>query len=154
MSRLARRPVASRRKGRQTAASSAAPERPLKIGEAAEVLGVKPYVLRFWETEFPSLRPNHTASRHRLYTPKDIEALRLIKRLLYEEGFTIEGARRRIRELGYGARVEKGDAETAAAEKIAPDTASPPSAPPADGSRQALADIRRDLQSLYELLKN
>ncbi len=56
----------------------------------------KPYVLRYWETEFPTLRPAKTRSGHRVYQRKDVAAVFEIKRLLYEEGFTIEGARKQL----------------------------------------------------------
>ena len=67
-----------------------------KIGEAASLLGLKPYVLRFWEGEFEELRPIRTESGQRLYTDGHLETIRVIKRLLYEEGLTIDGARRRL----------------------------------------------------------
>jgi len=69
-----------------------------KIGQAAKLLGVKPYVLRFWEDEFEALRPIRSASVQRRYTKEQIELVRRIMRLLYEEGLTIEGARRRLAE--------------------------------------------------------
>ncbi len=69
-----------------------------KIGEVARLVGVKPYVLRYWETEFSILRPGKTRSRHRLYRRKDVETLLEIRRLLYAERYTIEGAKRRLRE--------------------------------------------------------
>jgi DNA-binding transcriptional MerR regulator len=59
---------------------------------------VKPYVLRYWETEFSVLRPGKTRSKHRLYRRKDVETLLEIRRLLYAERYTIEGAKRRLRE--------------------------------------------------------
>ena len=71
-----------------------------KIGEVAKLVGVKPYVLRYWETEFSILRPGKTRSRHRLYRRKDVETLLEIRRLLYTERYTIEGAKRRLRESG------------------------------------------------------
>jgi DNA-binding transcriptional MerR regulator len=70
-----------------------------RIGDAAELLEVKPYVLRFWETEFPMVRPTKSRSGQRVYRKKDVEMLFLIKHLLYVERFSIEGARKRIREL-------------------------------------------------------
>lgn len=70
-----------------------------KIGEVARIVGVKPYVIRYWESEFRSLRPAKTKSRQRLFRRKDIELLLLIRRLLHEERFTIDGARRQLREL-------------------------------------------------------
>jgi DNA-binding transcriptional MerR regulator len=69
-----------------------------RIGEVARLLGVKPYVLRFWETEFRAIRPQKTKSQQRLYRRRDVELLRDIRRLLYEERYTIEGARQRLRE--------------------------------------------------------
>jgi DNA-binding transcriptional MerR regulator len=77
------------------------PEKPyFKIGEAARICGVQPYVLRYWETEFRSLRPQKTQSQQRLYRRKDVELLLQIRHLLYEKRFTIAGARERLRELG------------------------------------------------------
>src|SRR5437870_9604695 len=70
-----------------------------RIGEVARLVGVKPYVLRYWETEFSMLRPGKTRSRHRLYRRKDVETLLEIRRLLYAERYTIEGAKRRLRDL-------------------------------------------------------
>jgi len=69
-----------------------------KIGEVSEIVGVEPYVLRYWETEFELLKPAKAPSKHRLYKKRDVELLLEIKRLLYTEGFTIEGARKKLRE--------------------------------------------------------
>ncbi len=69
-----------------------------RIGEVARIIGVKPYVLRYWETEFAVLKPGKTPSRHRLYRRRDVEILLEIKHLLYEEGFTIAGAKKRLKE--------------------------------------------------------
>ena len=68
-----------------------------KIGEVAKIVGVKPYVLRYWETEFSVIRPGKTRSQHRLYRRKDVETLLQIKELLHKKRFTIEGARRHLR---------------------------------------------------------
>src|ERR1044071_2770979 len=74
-----------------------APEIPdklyFKIGEVSELLGVEPYVLRYWESEFPILSPKKSGTGHRLYRRKDVELLLRIKHLLYEKPFTTEGAR-------------------------------------------------------------
>lgn len=67
-----------------------------KIGEAAEIVGVESHVLRFWESEFPQIKPNRVGSRQRLYRQQDIETFQRIKYLLYEERFTIEGTRKRL----------------------------------------------------------
>jgi DNA-binding transcriptional MerR regulator len=67
-----------------------------RIGEVSRLAQTKPYVLRYWETEFPTLRPAKTRSGHRLYKRKDVELVFEIKRLLYDEGFTIDGARKQL----------------------------------------------------------
>jgi DNA-binding transcriptional MerR regulator len=71
-----------------------------KIGQAARLLELEPFVLRYWETEFPSLTPLRTAKGQRLYTEEHLELLRRIKHLLYERGLTIEGARRLLEQGG------------------------------------------------------
>ena len=68
-----------------------------KIGEVSSLLGVKPYVVRFWETEF-DLSPAKNRSRHRVYKKHEVETLLEIRRLLYEERFTIEGAQKKLKE--------------------------------------------------------
>jgi len=81
---------------------SGIPDKPyFKIGEAARLCGVKPYVLRYWETEFKSLRPQKTRSQQRLYRRRDIELLLKIRHLLYDKRYTIEGARTRLRDAGH-----------------------------------------------------
>ncbi len=67
-----------------------------KIGEACKVLDIQPYVLRYWETEFSSLSPSKSKSGQRTYTEGDLEVIGRIKELLYEEGFTIAGAKKRL----------------------------------------------------------
>ena len=68
-----------------------------KIGEVSRITGVKAHVLRYWETEFPSLRPQKTRSNQRIYRKRDVELLLQIKGLLYDQGFTIAGARKKLR---------------------------------------------------------
>ncbi len=70
-----------------------------RIGEVAILLGVKPYVLRYWETEFPQVRPQKSRSGQRLYRRREVEVLLDIRTLLYDRGFTIVGARKALREL-------------------------------------------------------
>ena len=67
-----------------------------KISEVCEIVGVEPYVLRFWETEFPNYAPEKSKSGHRVYKRKDVENVLRIKELLYDRGFTIAGARRQL----------------------------------------------------------
>ncbi len=70
-----------------------------RIGDVAELLDLKPYVLRYWESEFPMLSPEKSNSGQRVYRRSDVETLAVIKRLLYSERYSIEGARNKIREL-------------------------------------------------------
>lgn len=67
-----------------------------RIGEVAKILQLKSYVLRFWETEFPQLKPSRTDKGQRLYSEKDVELLRSIQHLLHERGLTIDGARKEL----------------------------------------------------------
>ena len=67
-----------------------------KIGEACKNLDIQPYVLRYWETEFPMLRPDKSSSGQRVYTEKDLAVIRRIKELLYDEGYTIAGAKKKL----------------------------------------------------------
>jgi DNA-binding transcriptional MerR regulator len=67
------------------------------ISEVSRIIDVKPYVLRFWEKEFPMLRPKKNRSGNRIYQKKEIELISTIKRLLYDEGYTIEGARQQLK---------------------------------------------------------
>lgn len=105
-----------------------------KIGEVSEILGVEPYVLRYWETEFPQLTPKKSGTGHRLYRRKDVELLVRIKHLLYEERFTIEGARQNLR----------GGAPTSRATSSAQQSLFP---------EDPLPDIRRELAEILEMLK-
>ena len=98
-----------------------------KIGEVARIVGVKPYVLRYWETEFSILKPGKTRSKHRLYRRRDVELLLRIKDLLHTRRFTIEGARKKLRE-------EQGSPE------------------PATAATGALAEIREALVRIRDSL--
>ena len=73
-------------------------ERLYRIGEVSRLSDLKPFVLRYWETEFPMLEPVKSPSGHRMYRQQDVDMVFKIKRLLYDEGFTIAGARRHLRE--------------------------------------------------------
>lgn len=70
-----------------------------KIGEVADIVGVKPFVLRFWETEFPFLAPNKGNNQQRMYTRLDLENALLVKHLLHDQRFSIEGAKKRLSEM-------------------------------------------------------
>ncbi len=69
-----------------------------RIGEVSDLVGVRPYVLRYWESEFPDIKPTKSKSGQRLYKRRDVEQLMKIKQLLYEERFTIDGARKKLKE--------------------------------------------------------
>jgi DNA-binding transcriptional MerR regulator len=71
-----------------------------RIGEVSDIVGVEPHVLRYWETEFRSIRPQKSRKGQRIYSRKDVDKLLRVKELLYQQGFTIAGARKRLREGG------------------------------------------------------
>ena len=104
-----------------------------RIGEVSELAQTKPYVLRYWETEFPTLKPLKSRSGHRLYRRHDVETVFEIKRLLYQRGFTIEGARRQLA----GESAESGASKPLARSR-------------ADGMQ--LKAIKRELQSILTIL--
>lgn len=106
-----------------------------RIGEVGKIVGVKPYVLRYWESEFSVLRPGKTPSHHRLYRRRDVETLLEIKRLLYQEGFTIAGAKKQLKDTDK--------------EETFPES-SPTSS--AVDYRQVMLSIRDDLRELYRML--
>jgi len=114
---------------------NAIPDKPFfKIGEAARLCALKPFVLRYWETEFHSIRPQKTRSGQRLYRRQDIELLLRIRHLLYEERFTIAGARTRLRELGH-------------------DETAPPPLPPPEVSLETMRKIKQAVIELIGLVE-
>jgi DNA-binding transcriptional MerR regulator len=137
----------------QTTASLAPQEIPdklyFRIGEVARLAGIKPYVLRFWETEFPSLGPKKSGTGHRLYRRKEVEMVLEIKRLLYEKRFTIEGARKFLETRGKTepARAAKAakPAKKAQAELFASSVSTMPDS--------VLQDIVKELREIVEMLK-
>ena len=121
-----------------------------KIGEVCEITDTQPYVLRYWESEFPALAPAKNSSGQRIYRRKDIETVLRIKQLLYEEGFTIAGAKKRLEtELG-------GRGGTPAAMASLPETVvanvEPEPPPGADTTRQVLHEVREHLREILTLL--
>jgi len=83
-----------------------------KIGEVAKLIGVKPHVIRYWESEFPSIRPKKNPSGQRIYAKADIEAIVEIKNLLYNERYTISGAKQMLARQGEGSTVADSDRYT------------------------------------------
>jgi DNA-binding transcriptional MerR regulator len=90
------------------AETSATEKRYYRIGEVSRITGVKPYVLRYWESEFRWMAPQKSKSKQRLYRRRDIDMILLIKKLLYEQRFTIAGARKKLRDLGQGRALDEG----------------------------------------------
>ena len=86
-----------------------ADKRYYRIGEVSKITGVKPYVLRYWESEFRWMAPQKSRSKQRLYRRRDIDMILLIKKLLYEQRFTIAGARKKLRDIGAGRALETGE---------------------------------------------
>jgi len=126
-----------------------------RIGEVSRLTSTKPFVLRYWETEFPMLQPVKSPKGHRLYRREDIDTVFTIKRLLYDEGFTIAGARRHLRDQALGANGTNGAA--AAAEADGPNGESaPPAVSPqlATLNRKTLLDLRDSLRSLLTVLES
>jgi DNA-binding transcriptional MerR regulator len=105
-----------------------------RIGEVSEIVGVEPHVLRYWETEFRSIRPQKSRKGQRIYSRRDVDKLLKVKELLYSHGFTIAGARKRLRE---------GGAEPQQAAAAAPEVKRPGA-----HLRTALSEIRRDIVAL------
>src|SRR5450432_979157 len=87
-----------------------------RIGEVAELVGVEPHVLRYWEREFRSIRPTKSAKGQRVYSRRDVENLMRVRELLYAEGFTIAGAKKKLQKTGLEpfAVVEAAPPEAAA----------------------------------------
>jgi DNA-binding transcriptional MerR regulator len=103
-----------------------------KIGEVCKLADVQPYVLRYWETEFPALAPNKSGGGQRLYSQREIDTILRIKQLLYTEGFTIAGAKKKL-------ETEDGDAPGA-------------STPAQKDLTRALLDVRKELRAILEIL--
>jgi DNA-binding transcriptional MerR regulator len=120
-----------------------------RIGEVSRITDTKPFVLRYWETEFPMLQPVKSPKGHRLYRRKDVDTVLLIKRLLYDEGFTIAGARRHLRDIN------EGPPEAAAAspsERLQAPARQSEAA--ASISRKVLLDLRDSLRAFLTMLES
>jgi DNA-binding transcriptional MerR regulator len=118
------------------ARAAADEEKLYKIGEVCKVADLQPYVLRYWETEFPQLSPNKSGGGQRLYTKRELDIILRIKELLYREGFTIAGAKKKL--------------ETDLSDPV---TASDTDAPAPRVSQDGLAKVKRELRDLLEFLK-
>lgn len=109
-----------------------APREYYSIGEVCEITGLKPHVLRYWETQFRDLSPAKNRAGNRVYRPREIKIIQLVKHLLYEEKYTIDGARRKLEELRGAGTIDE------ASDQIL--------------DRQAIRELRREIQALRELL--
>jgi DNA-binding transcriptional MerR regulator len=117
-----------------------------RIGEVSQIVGVEPHVLRYWETEFRSIRPQKSRKGQRIYSRRDVDKLLKVKDLLYTHGFTIAGARRRLREAVPEAEPQPAPVPQAA----------PASAPEADLSlraRGALVELREEIKRMLSELE-
>jgi len=108
-----------------------------KIGEVSKITGVEPYILRYWESEFKLVRPYRTKSNQRLYRKKDVESILKIKKMLYEEKFTIAGAKMKLRD----AAPKEKDKEKQLSLDFAPQK-----------YRELIEEIKTDLQQMRDLL--
>ena len=95
--------------GTATTTEEVSDKRYYRIGEVSKITGVKPYVLRYWESEFRWMAPQKSKSKQRLYRKRDIDMILLIKKLLHEQRYTIAGARKKLRELGVGKALDAGN---------------------------------------------
>jgi len=124
-----------------------------KIGEVCEITDTQPYVLRYWESEFPALAPAKNSSGQRIYRRKDIETVLRIKQLLYEEGFTIAGAKKRL-EAEVGGRGPTPSAMASLPETVVTtvEAGPPPADPSSDAARAVLLEVRDHLRGILTLL--
>ena len=137
-----------------------------KIGEVCEITDTQPYVLRYWESEFPSLAPAKNSSGQRIYRRRDIETVLRIKQLLYDEGFTIAGAKKRLESEMAGRTDTPSSAAAAAAAAGAPSVTPNDTQPVAgngeaeatpqvvrdEAARSALKQVREGLRDILTLL--
>ena len=116
-----------------------------RIGDVAKLAGIKPYVLRFWETEFPALGPKKSGTGHRLYRRKDVELVLEIKTLLYEKRFTIEGARKHLESRGKLQPVAVPEARKNRKRGVQANLF--------DSSGAAIDTVRKELREILKMLK-
>ncbi len=130
-----------------------------KIGEVSEILNVEPYVLRYWESEFKILKPTRTRARQRLYHKRDLELLLEIKHLLYDEKFTIAGAKKRLQEMKKQAAAEKKAAKAPKATRVKEEIKALESRVESAASdtqadyRDLLIEIKKELKELRMILE-
>ncbi len=129
-----------------------------KIGEACKKLEIQPYVLRYWETEFPFLSPNKSKSGQRVYSDREIDVIRRIKELLYEEGYTIAGAKKKLEgelasEAGGKPAAAKKGRKKAAGRSAAPAAAAEPAAGDEERVEKLRVGVEGALRQAREILE-
>jgi len=121
-----------------------------RIGDVAELVGVKPYVLRYWETEFPMIAPQKSASGQRVYRRSDVETVLMIKHLLYTERYSIDGARKRLRELRKDGVLKAFKQETIA-KTTGQTVAETPKAGMSRDAARAIIGLARELKEMADM---
>jgi DNA-binding transcriptional MerR regulator len=122
------------------------------IGEVSELCGVKPYVLRYWEQEFNQLKPMKRRGNRRYYQHHEVLLVRRIRDLLYDQGFTISGARMRLAELGHAGRGAAANSHAAPAEEAPQADAAAAAVPLPEAREYTAQQLRQELLSIRELL--
>lgn len=125
-----------------------------RIGEVSQIVGVEPHVLRYWETEFRSIRPQKSRKGQRIYSRRDVDKLLKVKDLLYTHGFTIAGARKRLREGGAEPELAQQPAQAAVEQQqVASPQAARDVARLTAPARALLVDLRREIASMLAELE-
>ncbi len=109
------------------------------IGKASEVTGIKPYILRYWQSEFNLLRPEKDANGQRIYKKKDIEIIFRLKRMLYEDGYTITGAKKKLKEEKKREKTKSTEKQEVKVKK--------------DKTKKKREKIKKELRSLLDILE-
>jgi DNA-binding transcriptional MerR regulator len=123
-----------------------------KIGDVARLCAVEPFVLRFWETQFPQLKPNKSGTGQRLYRRREVELALEIKRLVHGEGYTISGARHALESIQRRSRPAAVPARAAANEVSAKETRQNTSRSAPESVSAAVGQIRAELREIVSLL--
>ena len=123
------------------------------IGEVSDLCGVKPHVLRYWEQEFTQLKPVKRRGNRRYYQHHEVLLIRRIRELLYEEGFTISGARNRLDNALHGDERRGDDRNDGRAARVPAAGPAPVAAAPAPGSAPDTAALKRELREVLDSLR-
>ena len=127
-----------------TSPASSLPKPYYRIGEVAELVGVEPHVLRYWEREFRTIRPTKSAKGQRVYSRRDVENLMKVRELLYEDGFTIAGAKKKLSQPSSSLGQRENEPAPESSEQALPEPASDPGEP-AEAMRRSLYELRAEI---------